>query len=151
MITTPITLLTNDSVVAFQEDCIKTNGAKQSNPCGWLCHSEGNPLYKLKRSGLYHLNTTLNVSASTDGVVAFGVYLDGIKIFEGIENVIAGEYANISIDKEICVCDNATLTIQSIPTVVDPTTIATPPLASIETQIPIIISGNLQLEYDNQC
>ena len=150
-ITTPITLLTNDSVVTFQDDDIRTGGAKQCNPCGWLCHSEGNPLYKLKKEGLYHINTTLNVSASADGVVAFGVYLDGIKIFEGIENVLAGEYVNISIDKELPVCGCGTLTIQSIPTVIDPTTITTPPLASLETQIPIILSGNLELEFDNNC
>lgn len=147
-IDTHITLLSNNSAVAFQIDCIRTNGANNCNPCSWLCHTQGNPLYKINKGGKYHVNTTLNVSSATAGVVAFGIFLDGIKVFEGIETIAtAGDYANISIDKTIPICQSGTLTIQSIPNVINPADLTG---ASIETQIPIIVSGNLQIDRDER-
>lgn len=146
MINNPIVLLTNDTPLTFQTDCVRTGSAKQCNPCSWLCHSEGNPLYKINKGGLYHVEFNANVSSATAGVVALGLYLDGVKIAETIETITAaGDYANISIDKEVPICQSGTLTIQSIPNVIDPTDLTG---AAIETQIPIIISANLQIKRD---
>lgn len=142
-----VTLLTNDSPVAFQEDDIRTNSAKNCNSCSWLCHSEGNPLYKINKGGLYHVTFTADVSSATAGVVAFGLYLDGV-LLPGASAVTtlaaAGDYANISINKEVYICREGTLTIQAIPTVVTPTDVTTP----ITTEVPIIVSANLRVERD---
>lgn len=145
-ITTPITLLTNESPVAFQDDCVRTGNAKQCNACSWLCHSEENPLYKITRSGLYHVEFNANVSSETAGVIAFGLFLDGIKVAEAIQTIAAaGDYANISIDKVVPICQNGILTIEAIPSVIDPTDLTGP---AIDTQIPIVISANLQIRKD---
>lgn len=142
-----VTLISNSAPLAFQNDCIKTNSASNCNPCGWLCHSEGNPLYKITKGGRYHVEFNANVSSASAGIVAFGLYLDGILLpgASAIATVTADGYVNISIDKEVPICQSGTLTIQAIPTVVTPTTPATP----IETQVPIVVSGNLQIRRDN--
>lgn len=142
-----VTLLTNDSPLAFQEDDIRTNSARNCNPCSWLCHSEGNPLYKINKCGLYHVNFTADVSSAAAGVVAFGLYLDGV-LLPGASAVVtlaaAGDYANISINKEVSICKSGTLTIQAIPTVVTPTDVTTP----ITTVAPIVVGANLRIERD---
>lgn len=142
-----VTLLTNDSPVAFQEDCVRTNSASACNPCSWLCHSEGNPLYKINKGGLYHVEFNANVSSATAGTIAFGLYLDGV-LLPGASAITtiatAGDYANISIDKEVPICREGTLTIQAIPTVVTPTDETTP----ITTEIPILVSANLLVKRD---
>lgn len=146
-ITTPITLLTNESPVTFQDDCVRTGNAKQCNACSWLCHSEGNPLYKITRGGLYHVEFNANVSSATAGVVALGLFLDGIQVAEAIETITAaGDYANISIDKVVPICQNGILTIEAIPSVIDPTDLTGP---AIDTEIPIIISANFQIRKDS--
>lgn len=143
-----VTLTANNDPVAFQNDCIRTNSASNCNPCSWLCHSQGNPLYKITKGGRYHVEFDANVSSATAGVVAFGLFLDGV-LLPGASAITtlatAGDYANISIDKEVPICQGGTLTIQSIPTVVTPTDVTTP----ITTQVPIIVSANLQISRDN--
>lgn len=146
-ITTPITLISNESPVAFQNDCIRTGNAKQCNACSWLCHSEANPLYKITRGGLYHVEFNANVSSTTAGVVAFGLFLDGIQVAEAIETISgAGDYANISIDKTVPICQSGTLTIEAIPSVINPNDLTAP--VPVETQVPIIISANLQIRKE---
>lgn len=145
-INTPITLLTNDSPVAFQTDDVRTNSTKNCNQCGWLCHTEGNPLYKITKGGLYHVEFTANVSSATAGVLALGVFLDGIQVADAIETIgAAGDYANLSIDKEVAVCQGGTLTIEAIPNVVNPTDLTGD---ALDTETPIIISANLRIERD---
>lgn len=145
-INTITTLETNASPVTFQTDCIKTRSA---NCCGWLQHNSGSPLYKILKGGYYNVKFNANVSAATAGVVAFGLYMDGVLV-PGATAITtlaaAGDYANIAIDKEIPICCNgdATFTIQSIPTVPTPTDVTTP----ITTQVPIITSANLQVIKD---
>lgn len=142
-----VTLLTNDSPVASQEDDVRTNSAKNCNSCSWLCHNEGNPLYKINKGGLYHVTLTANVSSTTAGVVALGLYLDGVLLPGGsavITLAAAGDYANIAINKEVYICHSGILTIQAIPTVVTPTDPTTP----ITTEVPIIVGANLRIERD---
>lgn len=142
-----VTLTSNDEPLAFQTDCIRTNSASNCNPCSWLCHSQSNPLYKITRGGKYHVEFNANVSSATAGVIAFGLYLDGVLLpgASAIATVTADGYVNISIDKEVPICQSGTLTIQAIPTVVTPTTPATP----ITTQVPIVVSANLQIRRDS--
>ena len=145
-IRTPITLLTNESPLAFTNDTVRTGSAKQCNPCSWLCHSEGNPLYKITKGGLYHVEFTANVSTATAGVVALGLFLDGVQIAEAIETIAtAGDYVNISIDKEVPICQSGILTIQGIPTVANPIDLTG---EAIETETPIIVSADLQIRRD---
>lgn len=141
--TTPVVLASNSSAVAFQRDCIRTRNA-YCQCGGWLNHSEGSPLYKITKGGRYKIELTGNVSSATAGVIALGVYVDGV-LAPGSEAIVtlatAGDYENISISKTIEVCCDATITIQAIPTVITPTDVTTP----ITTQIPIITNANLQI------
>ena len=73
-----ITALTsNTSAIAFTNDDIRTRSA---NCCGWLQHSEGSPLYKILKGGLYEISFNANVTSATAGTVALGLYQDGILI-----------------------------------------------------------------------
>ena len=59
----------------------------------------------------------------------------------------AGDYANISIFKEVPVCCNGTtISVRSVPSVVNPTDLTGTP---ITTQIPIILSANFDI--DRKC
>lgn len=74
----PITLTNNSAPITFTNDTIRT---RSCNCCtGWLCHQEGSPLYQLLKGGYYEVDFNVNVSSSTPGVVAFGLYQDGFLV-----------------------------------------------------------------------
>ena len=138
VITTPLTLTTNNSVVTFSVDDLRTKGAQC---CGWLQHTQGSPLYKILEGGIYEIDLSATLTSATAGIVALGLYQDGILIPSTIsaETVTAGGLANISFNKKIRVCckANTTLTIASVPSVNTGATGTTP----TDTQIPIITNA----------
>lgn len=138
VITTPLTLTANNSVVTFPVDDLRTKGAQC---CGWLQHTQGSPLYKILEGGIYEIDLSATLTSATAGIVALGLYQDGILIPSTIsaETVTAGGLANISFNKKIRVCckANTTLTIASVPSVNAGATGTTP----TDTQIPIITNA----------
>lgn len=140
-----ITALTsNTSAIAFTNDDIRTRSA---NCCGWLQHSEGSPLYKILKGGLYEVSFNANVTSATAGTVALGLYQDGILIPGSTviaEVATAGDYYNVSFDKliEVCCRGDATLTVASVPNVL---TGATLPATPTVTEIPVIQNANFSI------
>lgn len=140
-----LTLLpSNASPISFERDCIRTRSA---SCCGWLQHSQGSPLYKILEGGNYEVTFNANISSDTAGVVAFGLYEDGV-LLPGttvIETLAAaGDFMNVSFTKVVPICcrGDATLTIQSVPTVT--TGPSTAPVATT-TEIPTIQNANLTI------
>lgn len=138
VITTPLTLTANNSNVTFSIDDLRTKGAQC---CNWLQHTQGSPLYKILEGGIYEIDLSATLTSATAGIVALGLYQDGILIPSTIsaETVTAGGLANISFNKKIRVCckANTTLTIASVPSVNAGATGTTP----TDTQIPIITNA----------
>lgn len=137
-------LSSNTSAVTFQRDCIRTRSA---NCCGWLQHNEGSPLYKILEGGKYQVTFNANVTSATAGTVALGLFMDGI-LLPGTtviaEVATAGDYYNVSFNKIVPVCcrGDATITIQSVPSVLIGATI---PGTATDTEIPVIQNANLTI------
>ena len=138
VIDTPIALTSNSSIVTFTTDDYRSRSA---NCCGWLQHTSGSPLYKILQGGTYDIDLSAVTTSGTAGIVALGLYQDGILIPNSISaaTVTAGGLANISFNKKIRVCckANTILTIASVPSVNAGTTGTTP----TATQIPIITNA----------
>lgn len=138
VIDTPIALTSNSSIVTFTTDDYRSRSA---NCCGWLQHTSGSPLYKILQGGTYDIDLSAVTTSGTAGIVALGLYQDGILIPNSISaaTVTAGGLANLSFNKKIRVCckANTTLTIASVPSVNAGTTGTTP----TATQIPIITNA----------
>lgn len=144
VINTPVALSSNSSVVTFTTDDLRTRSA---NCCGWLQHSERSPLYKILKGGIYEIDLDAVLTSAAAGIVALGVYQDGILIPNTVSAetlAAAGNLANVSSKKKIRVCCNGdtTLTIASVPSVFAGAT----PVAT-DTQVPIIINGTLGIRY----
>ncbi len=139
VISTPLTLTANNSVVTFNTTDLRTRAA--NCPCGFLQHTQGSPLYKILEGGIYEIDLSATVTSGTAGIVALGLYQDGILIPSTVSTatVTAGGLASISFNKKIRVCCKAdtTLTIGAVPTVNAGTTGTTP----TDTQVPIITSA----------
>lgn len=140
----PVALTSNTSAIAFTDDCIRSKGA---NCCGWLQHNEGSPTYKILEGGLYEVTFNGNVTSATVGVVALGLYIDGVlapgaTVIETIAT--AGDYSNVAFVKKLKICcrGDATITVASVPSVL---TGATLPGTATDTQIPIIQNSNLSI------
>lgn len=141
------TLSSNSAPISFARDCIRTRSA--NNCGGWLCHSAGSPLYKILQGGQYRVTFNTNISSAATGVVALGLYADGILVpgTTVIADVAtAGSYYNVSFDKVLPICcnSNATLTVGSVPSVL---TGATP--AATVTQVPTIQNANLTITKEH--
>lgn len=138
VIDTPIALTSNSSIVTFTTDDYRSRSA---NCCGWLQHTSGSPLYKILQGGTYDIDLSAVTTSGTAGIVALGLYQDGILIPNSISaaTVTAGGLANLSFNKKIRVCckANTTLTIASVPSVNAGATGTTP----TATQIPIITNA----------
>lgn len=139
VISTPLALTANDSVVTFNTTDLRTRAA--NCPCGFLQHTQGSPLYKILEGGIYEIDLSATVTSGTAGIVALGLYQDGILIPSTVSaaTVTAGGLASISFNKKIRVCCKAdtTLTIGAVPTVNAGTTGTTP----TATQVPIITNA----------
>lgn len=141
----PITALTsNSSPITFTNDDVRS---RKANCCGWLQHTESTPIYKILDGGLYEVSFNANVTSATAGVVALGLFQDGILI-NGTTTLAtiatAGDYVNVSFDKLIKICcrGDASLTIASIPNVL---TGVLPTPTATETEIPIIQNANFSI------
>lgn len=143
VINTPLVLTANDSNVAFPIDDLRTRNA--NCPCGFLQHTQGSPLYKIIKGGIFEIDLSAVLTSATAGITALALYQDGVLIPNTISaaTVTAGGLANISFNKKIRVCcgANTTLTIGSVPTVNAGATGTTP----TATQIPIITNAILNI------
>lgn len=140
----PITALSSNSAsVPFTTNDIKTRSA---NCCGWLQHQKGSPLFTILEGGYYDVKFNANVSSDTAGVVALGLYQDGV-LLPGTTVIAtittAGDYVNVSFDKTIQVCcrGNANLTVASVPSVL----VGVVPGTATATQIPTIQNANFSI------
>lgn len=137
-------LSSNTSAVNFTNDDVRS---RKANCCGWLQHNEGSPLFKILEGGLYEISFNANVSSATAGVVALGLYQDGVLI-PGTTVIAtiatAGDFVNVSFDKLIKVCcrGDANLAIASVPNVLTGTTA---PGTPTDTEIPIIQNANFSI------
>lgn len=152
IINEPLVLTSNTSPIVFDTTSIRTRCAFCSNG-GWLDYENGNPIFKIfgnNYNGYYNANFTATISSATAGVVAIGLYEDGILIPDSVRAVTlaaADDYETVSFNRKIRVCPRGTtnLTIAAVPSVVTPTDVTTP----VETQIPIIVSGTFNLSRAN--
>lgn len=152
IINEPKPLVSNSSPIVFDDTDIRTRCAFCSNG-GWLDYQDGNPIFKIfgnGYTGYYNVNFSASVSSATAGVVAIGLYEDGILIPDSVRAVTldaADDYETISLNKKIRICPRGTsnLTIGSVPAVPTPTTPTTP----IDTQIPIITNATFNISRSN--
>lgn len=145
VINTPVTLTSNSSNVIFTVDDYRSRSAN-CNCNGWLQHTQGSPLYKILKGGTYEIDLSAVATSGTAGIIALGLYQDGILIPSSISAAIvtAGGLANVSFNKKIRVCcnTNTTLTIASVPTVNAGITGTT----ATDTQVPIITNAIFGIE-----
>ena len=137
-------LASNSSTISFLNDDVRT---RKANCCNWLQHDEGSPIYKILEGGIYEVSFNANITSATAGTLALGLFQDGILIPGSTviaEIVTAGDYYNVSFDKLIKVCcrGDATLTVQSVPSVL---TGATLPGTATATEIPVIQNANFSI------
>ena len=148
IINEPLSLSSNTSPVTFDETDIRTRCATCCNG-GWLDYSNGNPNFKIfgnGYTGYYDVEFSASVSSATAGVVAIGLYQDGVLIPDTVRAVtIAGadDYATIPFDKKLRVCPRGTTNISvrsvdAVPTPSDPTT-------PITTVAPIITNATFSI------
>lgn len=150
IINEPVALTSNTSPVVFDETDIRTRCA---SCCGWLDYQNGNPNFKIfgnGYTGYYDVEFSASVSSATAGVVALGLYSDGVLIPDTVRAVTlatAGDYETVAFDKKIRVCPRGTtnITIGSVPSVPTPTDVTTP----IVTQIPIVTNATFSISRIN--
>ena len=152
LINEPLVLTSNTSPITFDATDIRTRCAYCCNG-GWLDYQDGNPIFKLfgnGYTGYYNVNFSASISSATAGVVAVGLYEDGILIPDTVRAVTldtAGDYETVSFNKKIRVCPRGTtnITVASVPSVPTPTDVTTP----IATQIPIITNATFNISRAN--
>lgn len=152
IINEPLVLTSNTSPIVFDATNIRTRCAFCVNG-GWLDYQDGNPIFKVfgnNYNGYYNVNFSATVSSATAGVVAIGLYEDGVLLPDTVRAVTidaSDDFETISLNRKIRVCPRGTtsLTIASVPSVLTPTDITTP----IETEIPIIVDGTFNLSRSN--
>lgn len=152
IINEPIVLPSNSSPIVFDATNIRTRCAFCCNG-GWLDYQDGNPIFKVfgnNYNGYYNVNFSATISSATAGVVAIGLYEDGILLPDTVRAVTidaADDFETISFNRKIRVCPRGTtsLTVASVPSVLTPTDITTP----IATEIPIIVDGTFNLSRSN--
>ena len=146
IINEPVALTSSTSPVVFDETDIRTRCA---SCCGWLDYQNGNPNFKIfgnGYTGYYDVEFSASISSATSGVVAIGLYSDGVLIPDTVRAVTlatAGDYETVAFDKKIRVCPRGTtnITVGSVPSVPTPTDVTTP----IVTQIPIITNATFSI------
>ena len=152
IINEPLVLTSNSSPIVFDATDVRTRCAYCCNG-GWLDYQDGNPIFKMfgnGYTGYYDINFSASVSSATEGVVAIGLYEDGILIPDTIRAVslaAADDYETISFNKKLRVCPRGTsnITVASVPSVITPTDPTTP----IATQIPIITNATFNIKRDS--
>jgi hypothetical protein len=152
IINEPLVLTSNSSPIVFDATNIRTRCAFCCNG-GWLDYQDGNPIFKVfgnGYTGYYNAKFSATISSATAGVVAIGLYEDGILLPDTVRAVTIDapdDLETISFDREFRVCPRgmSSITVASVPSVVTPTTPTTP----ITTEIPIIVAGTFKLDRSN--
>lgn len=152
IINEPTPLTSNSSAVVFDETDIRTRCAFCCNG-GWLDYQNGSPIFKIfgnGYTGYYDVNFSASISSATAGVIAVGLYEDGVLIPDTVRVVTIdapNDYETVSFDKKIRVCPRGTtnITVQSVPSVPTPDTPTTP----IDTEIPIITNATFNIARTN--
>lgn len=148
IINEPLALPSNASPITFDETDIRTRCASCS--CnGWLDYSNGNPNFKIfgnGYTGYYDVEFSASVSSADAGVVAIGLFQDGVLIPDTVRAVTiaaADDYETVSFDKKLRVCPRGTtnISVQSVDTVPTPTDVTTP----ITTVAPIITNATFSI------
>ena len=150
IINEPVVLTSNTSPITFDETDIRTRCA---SCCGWLDYQNGNPNFKIfgnGYTGYYDVEFSASISSATAGVVAIGLYSDGVLIPDTVRAVTiaaADDYETVAFDKKIRVCPRGTtnITVGSVPSVPTPSDVTTP----IETEIPIITNATFSISRIN--
>ena len=151
IINTPKTLTDNDAAITYDG----ISAITRCTPCcngGWLSYQNGSPLFKILGNGYtgyYNINFSASVSSATAGVVAIGLYEDGVLIPDTVRAVTidaANDYETVSFNKKLKLCPRITtsLSVQSVPSVLTPDDITTP----IATEIPIITNATFNIARD---
>lgn len=141
-----ITLDSNTAAIPFSTTDIRTRSA--INCRGWMLHNDGSAIFNILEGGYYEANFGTSITSNTAGIVAIGLFSDGVYIPGTRREVTigaAGEWHSISFEKELAVCckTNASITVNSLPTSTysgGGTTVIT------DTQIPIIKGANFSIE-----
>ena len=149
IINEPTPLTSNSSPIVFDETDIRTRCAYCCNG-GWLDYQNGNPIFKIfgnGYTGYYDVNFSATVSSATAGVVAIGLYEDGILIPDTVRAVTiaaANDYETVSFNKKLRICPkgDTSITVQAVPVVVTPDTPTTP----IDTVAPIITNATFSIK-----
>lgn len=152
IINEPLVLTSNSSPLTFDATNIRTRCAYCCNG-GWLDYENGNPIFKIfgnGYNGYYNADFSATISSATAGVVAIGLYEDGILLPDSVRAVTIdapNDFETISFNRKLRICPRGTssITIGSVPSVQTPTDTTTP----IETQIPIIVAGTFSLSRRN--
>lgn len=152
IINEPTALTSNTSPIVFDTTNLRTRCAYCCNN-GWLDYENGNPIFKIfgnGYTGYYNVNFSATVSSATAGVVAIGLYEDGVLIPDTVRAVTlaaADDYETVSFNRKLRICPRGTssITVASVPSVPTPTTPATP----VETEIPIIVAGTFNISRTN--
>ena len=152
IINEPLVLSSNSSPLVFDTTDVRTRCAYCCNG-GWLDYQDGNPIFKIfgnGYTGYYDINFSASISSATAGVVAIGLYEDGILIPDTIRAITldaADDYETVSFNKKLRVCPRGTsnITVASVPSVITPTTPTTP----ITTEIPIITNATFNISRDS--
>lgn len=148
IINTPKVLSSNDAPIVY-------DGTSELSRCtlccngGWLSYQNGSPLFKIfgdNYTGRYEVNFSASISSATAGVVAIGLYEDGVLIPDTVRAVTlaaADDYETVSFNKKISLCrrGSTSLSVRSVPSVVTPSDPTTP----IETEIPIITNATFNI------
>lgn len=148
IINTPKVLTDNDAAITYDGISELT----RCTPCcngGWLSYQNGSPLFKILGNGYtgyYNINFSASVSTATAGVVAIGLYEDGVLIPDTVRAVTidaANDYETVSFNKKLKLCPKiaTSLSVQSVPSVVTPDDPTTP----IVTEIPIITNATFNI------
>ena len=151
IINEPLALPSNASPITFDETDIRTRCA---SCCGWLDYSNGNPNFKIfgnGYTGYYDVEFSASISSATAGVVAIGLFQDGVLIPDTVRAVTlaaADDYETISFDKKLRVCPRGTtnISVRSVDTVSTPTDPTTP----ITTVAQIIANATFSISRLNK-
>ena len=152
IINEPLILTSNSSLIVFDATSIRTRCAYCCNG-GWLDYENGNPIFKVfgnNYNGYYNASYSFTISSATPGVIAVGLYEDGILIPDTVRAVTidaAGDFETISFDRSIKICPrgDSSIVLASVPFVLDPLEVG----VSVETEIPIIVAGSFKLSRKN--
>lgn len=152
IINEPKVLTSNSSPVVFDAVNIIT-GCTPCSRGGWLDYENRSPIFKIlgkNYTGYYNANFSASVSSATAGVVAIGLYEDGVLLPDTVRAVTigtAGDYETVSFNRklQVCRCASTNITVASVPSVPTPTDVTTP----ITTQAPIITNATFNLARTN--